>query len=286
MNKNCHQRLLAGLGFAALAAFVPAAWAQVAPNLGSLSVRGIAASTFTNGGGTSITNGGLCFTTGTGLATVTVTGGTTDTPCPPAAVTDQNSALATIMTGQPSCTVLPVGIPLEQVSIGGGPQGQFTPGCYTSVGALNISAGGIVTLTGNGVFVFRSTGGAINTGATSIVQVQGGACAGNVFFGAIGLTTLGAASTFVGNIVDAAGVTVGGGTSVLGRLLSPSGTITTDANGITVPAACAAIPPGPVPVPGAPNPTPTMSEWAMIFMALLMAMVAFVTLRKKGLAGK
>src|SRR5688500_7588340 len=116
MNTNRYRHLLASLGLSALLGFVPAASAQVAPNLGSLSVRGIAASTFTNGGATSITNGGLCFTTGTGRGTVTVTGGTTDTPCPPAAVTDQNSALATIMTGQPTCTTLPVGVPLEQVS--------------------------------------------------------------------------------------------------------------------------------------------------------------------------
>jgi len=272
VNTNHYRHLLAGLGLVALSGFVPAASAQVAPSLGSLSTYGIASSTFTNTSAGTTVVGDVCFTTGPAVpATVSGTTG----PCPASAGTDQSGALA-IINGQ-TCTALPAGN-LDAVVIGANPPGVIPPGCYFRAGSIDITASGIVTLSGNGVYIFRSTGGAVTTGANSQVVLAGGACAGNVFWAPVGATTLGATSSFVGNILDAAGITIGLNAALAGRALAFGGTVTTNASSITVPAACAAPPP---PGPSTQQQVPTLSEWAMIFLALLLAMVAFVTLRKR-----
>jgi hypothetical protein len=217
--------------------------AQVAPSLGSLSTYGIASSTYTNTApGTTVT-GDVCFTTGP-VVPATATGATG--PCPASAGTDQSGALA-ILNSQ-ACTPLPAG-PLEAVVIGTNPPGVIPPGCYFRAGAIDITANGVVTLSGNGVYIFRSTGGAVTTGANSNVVLAGGACAGNVFWAPVGATSLGATSRFVGNILDAAGITIGLGANVNGRALAFGGTVTTDAATINVPLACAA--------PGSPTTTLT-----------------------------
>lgn len=239
MSTNRYRRLLACLGLGALSGFMPAASAQVAPSLGSLDTYGIASSTFTNTTAGTTVVGDVCFTTGPAMA-ATVSG--TTGPCPASAGTDQSGALGIINTQ--TCTALPAG-PLEAVSIGGGPPGVIPPGCYERAGAIDITANGIVTLSGDGVYIFRSTGGAVTTGANSQVLLAGGACAGNVFWAPVGATTLGADSTLVGSILDAAGITLGLRAALLGRALAFGGTVTTDASSITVPPACPAPPPPP-----------------------------------------
>jgi hypothetical protein len=231
--------LLASLGIAALLLGSGPAAAQVAPSLGSESTFGIVSSTFTNTAAGTTINGDVCFTTGPAFpATVSGTTGA----CPAAAGTDQLAALA-ILNGQP-CATLPAG-PLEAVVIGANPPGTIPPGCYTSTGAINVTANGIVTLNGNGVYIFRSSGGAVTAGANSSFVLAGGACADNVFWAPAGAATLGANSAFVGNILDAAGVTIGLNASLQGRALAFGGTVTTSSSTITVPAACAAPPPTP-----------------------------------------
>ena len=232
--RTMHIRVAAAAGLATLLSAGLPALAQVAPSLGSLGSFGIASSTFTNTAAGTTVNGDVCFTTGPAFPAV-VTG--TTGPCPAAAGTDQSGALA-IINGQ-ACTALPAG-PLEAVIIGTNPPGVIPPGCYFRAGAIDITANGIVTLNGNGVYIFRSTGGAITTGANSTVNLAGGACAGNVFWAATGATSLGATSRFAGNVLDAAGVTLGLGAILNGRALAFGGTVTTNAASITVPAACAA----------------------------------------------
>jgi hypothetical protein len=258
--------LVAIAGFPSFLLVSAPALAQVAPSLASEAPFAIVSSTYTNTVAGTTINGNVCFTTGPAVAPVVV--GTVG-PCPGAAVGDQNAATATL-TGQ-ACTT--IAGPLEGVIIGANPPGTFPPGCYTSVGALGITANGIVTLNGNGVFVFRSTGGAITTGANSNIVLAGGACAGNVFWTAVGATTLGGASTFVGSILDAAGVTFGLGANLSGRALASGGTVTTNgANTISVPAACAAI--------ATTGAVPTLSEWAMVMLAALLAIVGFAAMRR------
>jgi hypothetical protein len=223
--------ILAGAGFAAVL------YGATAPtnDLGSEKPYGIVSSTYSNtAGGTTVT-GGVCFTTGPDVAP-TVSG--SYGACPAAAGTDQSAALAELNHVSQDCTVLGAG-PLEGISINGGAAGTFPPGCYERAAALDISVNGIVTLNGAGVYIFKSTGGALTTGANSQIVLTG-ACANNVFWAPVGLTTLGATSTFIGNVLDAAGVTLGLNATMTGRALAFGGTVTTNGNTITVPADCPA----------------------------------------------
>jgi hypothetical protein len=133
-----------------------------------------------------------------------------------------------------------------------------------------------VTLNGAGVYIFR-LGGALNTDGNYLVNLAGGACASDVFWAPVGATTLGANAalsltpTFVGNIVDAAGITIGRFANLTARALAFGGTVTTDANTISVPA-CA-------PFVGAA--IPTLSEWAMGMLGALLAIAAFAAMRRR-----
>jgi Ice-binding-like/IPTL-CTERM motif len=259
----------ARLGLVAFLLVAAPALAAVAPVFTTDGPFAIVSDTYTNTvAGTTIT-GNICFTTGPAVAPV-VSG--TSGPCPAGTGADQVSATATL-TSQACVTIAG---PMEAVIIGANPPGTFPPGCYTSVGALNISVNGIVTLNGNGVYVFRSTGGAITTGANSSIVLAGGACADSVFWTAVGLTTLGGASSFVGSILDAAGITMGLASTLNGRALAFGGTVTTNGgNTIGVPAACV------VAAGGGGAGIPTLSEWAKVLLAALLAIAGFAAMRKR-----
>lgn len=272
---------LAGLGFVAHLIISAPALAATAPPLGSTSTYGIVSTTFTNSNTApqTIINGtasqpAVCYTTAPVTPPLAITG-TTIVPCPPATGVDQGLALANL-NGQ-ACVSLGAGaITLDSVIIGANPPGVIPPGCYSSGGAMNVTATTTVTLNGAGVYVFRP-GGALTTGANSGVILAGGACASDVFWAPVGATTLGANAalsptpTFVGNILDAAGISIGRFANVTGRALAFGGTVTTDANTISV-STCA---------PFGSLPVPTLSEWAMILLAGLLAFVGFVALRRQ-----
>jgi hypothetical protein len=272
--------LLASAGFVALLLLVQsnAGLAATAPNLGSTTTYGVVSSTFTNSNTApqTIINGtalqpAVCYTTAPVTPPLTITG-TTVTPCPPATGVDQGSASANLL-GQP-CTSLGAGAVALDTVIIGGPPGTIPPGCYSSGGAMNVTLSTTVTLNGPGVYIFRP-GGALNTGANSSVILAGGACASDVFWAPVGATTLGANAalsptpTFVGNILDAAGITIGHFANLTGRALAFGGTVTTDANTITVPT-CA----------GFVSVIPTLSEWAMVMLAALLAIAGFAAIRR------
>ncbi len=260
--------------FVALVGVSPAA-AQVAPNLNSETPFGVVSSTFTNSNTATqtIVNGNVCFTTPPATTPVTITGSTT-TPCDPANGVDQGNSLAFI-NGQ-ACTSLGVGaVALDGVIVGGNPPGTFPPGCYSSGGAMNITLSSTVTLSGAGVYIFRP-GGALTTGANSIVTPTNGACAGNVFWAPIGATTLGANAsaslvtpTFIGTILDAAGISLGHFANLGGRALAFGGTVTTDANTITPPSACAG------------GSVPALPPFFLIGLSLLLALGGAVAMRSR-----
>ena len=270
---------LNSLGLVALLALAPGtALAATAPPLGSTSTYGVVSQTFTNSNTApqTIINGDVCYTTPPVTPPLVITGATV-VPCPPATGVDQGLALANL-NGQ-VCTFLGAGaITLDSVIIGANPPGTIPPGCYSSGGAMNVTATTTVTLSGAGVYVFRP-GGALTTGANSRVVLAGGACASDVFWAPVAATTLGANAalsptpTFVGNILDAAGVSIGHFANLTGRALAFGGTVTTDAATITVPT-CA-------PFGGGPLNIPTLSEWAMLMLAGLLAFAGFAALRRQ-----
>jgi uncharacterized repeat protein (TIGR01451 family) len=211
--------------------------AQVAPDLGSTSTFGIVSSTWSDEtGGTAIT-GDVCYTTPpAALGSITISGAT-ETPCDDVKGTDQGSARAEL--DAQSCTSLGVGaVELNATSIGGGPPGVFPPGCYSSGGAMNITANTTVTLSGAGVYIFRP-GGAFNQAADSDVVATGGACESDVFWTPTGATTIGANANIIGNIfrgtADGLSITFGDSSSLVGRALAFGSTVTTANTSISVP---------------------------------------------------
>ncbi len=256
-----------------------AALAATAPALGTTSGFGIVSSTFSNSntGLQTAINGSVCYTTPPVTAPVTITGATV-TPCN-TQIGDQGTALANLDSQLGTCLSLGTAVDLSLIAIGGGTPGVIPPGCYSSSGAMSI--GSTVTLNGAGVYIFRPGAGvsaaALNTAADSTV-VLAGACAGNVFWAPTGATTLGANSTFAGTIIDAAGITIGSLATLTGRALAAGGTVTTDANTITVPGACGG---GGSGGGNGVSPVPTLSEWAMMALAGLLALAGFAAMRKR-----
>lgn len=222
---------------AALLLLTAPALSQTAPDLGSTSSFAIVSETFSNTTAGTAIDGDVCFTTGPAVdPTVT---GVVQTPCPAQTGTDQTAARAEL--DAQSCTSIGAAVALDAISIGGGPPGEFPPGCYSSTGAMSITTGESITLSGDGVYIFRPDG-ALDAGANSSVVTADGACTDNVFWTPTGGTTIGANAAFVGTVFrgTAAGlsITLGDSASLEGRALAFGSTVTTANNAIAVPNAC------------------------------------------------
>ena len=209
-------------------------YAATTPSLGQAESFGILSSTYTNTvAGTTIT-GDLGYTTGPAMAP-TLVGSIFSPPSSKysTAGTDQSSA-KTNLDGQACTHTFPGGAIDLATDTSHGTLGVYTPGvyCTAAASAASIGAGGI-TLSGSGTYIFRITG-ALTTVANSVVTLSG-ASACDVFWTPAGATTLGANSTFKGTDIDASGITIGSTVNWTGRALSYGGTVSTDADTITVP---------------------------------------------------
>jgi len=248
MNQRCRV-LLAGLGTAFLLVSAPAL-AVTGPDLLTSGTYAVLSNTYTNTAAGTTINGNLGYTTPP--AAVPVVTGTTDiaNAAYNQAGIDQGTALVKL-NSQIDCISLGAGgVALDSINLGAGP-GVFVPGCYTSGGAMNITVSTTVTLVGAGVYIFRPAGGLI-TGANSKVVATGGACESDVFWTPTGATTLGANAavspkpTFIGTIIDDAGIAIGAFANLTGRALAFGGTVSTDGNTITVPTCPAFVTPAPI----------------------------------------
>ncbi|MDZ7831480.1 MAG: IPTL-CTERM sorting domain-containing protein [Desulfobacterales bacterium] len=232
LNRKIRWIILLSLGVAVFLYGSSQVMAADAPDLGTAGTFGVLADTYTNTVAGTIIDGDLGYTTGPAV-TPTVNGTThVANATYQQAGLDQAAALADL-NGQ-VCTSLGAGaVDLDAIDIGNGP-GVFTPGCYSSGGAMNITVNQAVTLSGPGVYIFKP-GGALNTGADTQIVLEGDICEYDVFWAPAEATTIGANTEFVGNILDPAGITIGENANLLGRALAFGGTVTTDTNLITVP---------------------------------------------------
>jgi len=228
---------IVGIAGVALLLLAAPALSQTAPDLGTTSPFAIVSETFTNTTPGTVVDGDVCFTTGPVVAPVV--NGSVQTPCPAQTGIDQDAARADLVA-QP-CTSIGAAVALDTISIGANPPGEFPPGCYSSTGAMSITTGATLTLSGEGVYIFRP-GGALDPGANSSVITADGACSDNVFWAPEGGTTIGANAAFVGTVFrgTAAGlsITLGDSASLEGRALAFGSTVTTDNNLIAVPDQC------------------------------------------------
>jgi hypothetical protein len=256
-------RLIVLVCFAALH---PAAWAQVAPTLGtakSFAVFGAAAVTNT---GSSTVHGDLGLSPN-GPTSIT---GISGIPTP-----GQVIAPGTIHAAD--AVSLQARNDLNAAYVSLGTQGSTQDLTGVDLGGLTKTAGvydftssaqltGTLTLSGtaNSVFIFR-IGSTLTTASASSVKLIGGAQACNVFWRVGSSATLGTATQFIGNILADTSITLTTGANVNGRVLAGavtnSGAVTLDTNNIFF-SSCAtgSTNPDTGPIPGAgPGPTGTPS---------------------------
>jgi hypothetical protein len=203
------------------------AFAATTPSLGAVAGYGVLSSTYTNTSASTI-NGSVGFTTGPAV-TPSGTHASFGSAAPyGTAGTDQGSLLNALNVQPCTFTFAPGAVDLS-TDITHGAVAVYAPGVYCSSGAMNI--GSSLTLSGSGTYIFRPVG-ALNTAAGITVSASG-ASACDVFWTPTGASTLGANTTFFGNIIDAAGITVGANTNWTGSALAFGGTVTTDTSTIT-----------------------------------------------------
>jgi Ice-binding-like/IPTL-CTERM motif len=157
----------------------------------------------------------------------------------------------------------------------------LTPGVYNA-GAANLT--GTLTLNGPGLYVFQTTSLTTASGpGASIVSLINGATPCDVWWQVGSSAAIGTFSAVQGNILALTSITIATSASLQGRALARNGTVTLDTNAIT---ACSGgtapgfVVPPPAAIPPITN-IPTLSEWAMVMLAALLAIAGVAAMRRQ-----
>ena len=212
-----------------------AAQAQVAPSLGAAeSFAVLGASTVTNTGPTIVT-GNLGVSPGTavtGFPPGTVVGGSIHAADAVALQAQSDTTTAYNNLAGQACNTT-YGVPTD---IGGL---TLTPGVYCFLSSAQLT--GALTLDAQGnpnavwVFEIAST---LTTASNSSVVLINGAQNCNVFWQVGSSATIGTGTTFIGNILALASISLTTNATVSGRALAQNGAVTMDSNAVTI-SACA-----------------------------------------------
>jgi len=167
-----------------------------------------------------------------------------------------------------------------------GTVGVLTPGVYCFNSSAQLTGALILDAQGNpnAAFVFR-TGSTLTTAAASSVSVINGGSACGVSWRVGSSATLGTTTALLGNIVALTSITGNTGSSISGRALARNGAVTLSGD---VNNTCAAYPGTGIPAGGGGGGgsggvgIPTLSEWALILLAALLAMGGYLALRRTG----
>ena len=210
-----------------------ATFAATTPSLGVANTFGVLSSTFTVVTSTTV-NGDVGYTVAGAPTTPPTVNGTIypEDATWTNAGTAQGTALTNLNNQTCTYTFPDTAINLSTDTTHG-TVGVYTPGvyCTRATRAASIGTAGI-TLTGSGTFIFIING-AFTSAPGAVVTLANGASSCDVFWAPTAATTLGANNTFVGTIIDDAGITVGANTTWTGRALAYGGTVTTDTDTIT-----------------------------------------------------
>lgn len=215
-----------------------AALASTAPGLGTASSYAILAGTpsITNTG-PSVVSGSVGIHPGssvigfTGAPLGTVTNGTIQAATPAALTAKSDLTAAYGAAASSPCNFNKTG-----QNLGGK---TLTPGTYCLTTAPTLT--GVLTLSGNGVFIFQ-LGSTLVTATGSSVVLANGAQPCNVFWQVSSSATINTTTSFVGTVMALTSITVSSGAVIQGRLLARNGTVTLDSDRITAPTSCTAIP--------------------------------------------
>lgn len=246
--------LLLSVASPSMSVFARPLGAATDPGLGAASSYSIIAQTaITNvptstiSGNVGLNNAGTFYA---GLTSLEVGGTIYDTNgtgpseglLPPAVQADLLAAFTTNIPGQPlTANIGPVLDGLTLVS-----------GVY-DIGAGELN-GGVLTLNGPGVYIFRSTSTTVSTGSINLIN---GARACDVFWRVETAATING-SSFIGTILAGAGIHFGANVTLDGRALAVGGDVTMISDVITGPS-CAVAPAVPTEVPVEDNTTTKVS---------------------------
>jgi len=253
----------------ALTAYAGTVGENSIPALGNFAVLGN--STVTNTGSTTINgNLGVCSTPGT----TTCTGANAITGFPPglASGIDAGNATAFQALLAANSTFNFLSAQSLGASLLSGTIGNLTlsPGIYVFSSTADLT--GTLTLNGgsDAPFIFL-VGSSLTTASSSSIVLTGGAEAGDIFWavgtGGSGSATLGSSSTFIGNLIAQASVTMNNSAKVCGSVTALTGAVTMDTNTING-TNCGALDEGGE-SGGGTSPTPEPSTFLLLATGLL-----------------
>jgi len=204
---------------------------QTPVDLGSATTFGVlAGSTVVSTGATTV-NGDLGVSPGTTLTGTPTVNGTTY-------LGDATAAEAQIDLTAAYDDV--AGRTLGAITVTGDLGGQtLSPGLYTSTSSLEISSGNLILDAHgdtNAVFIFQIDASLTTTSGIQVI-LTGGAQPSNIFWQVGDSATLGTNTVFEGTILADQSITLMNGATLDGRALAVNGTVTLDANTITIPIA-------------------------------------------------
>lgn len=233
------------------------------------------ASNFAVLGGSTVTNTGPTVVTGD----VGVSPGTSITGFPPGLVigaihrADSAALIAQndLTTAYNDAAGRPCGTTLTGLDLGS--VGTLGPGVYCFSTSAQLT--GTLPLSGAGVYIFK-IGSTLTTASGSSITLANGAAACGVWWQVGSSATVGTTTSFVGNVLALASITLNTGANVDGRVLARTGAVTLDSNNVT---ACSGGPSPPVPAPILAN-VPTLEPSALALLAAALAAVAFLVLRR------
>ena len=243
------RRLMLGISLSILVVGVNSmvALASTAPGLGTAASYAILAGTpnVTNTGAT-VVSGSLGISPAaavTGFPPGTVVNGTIQAGTAAAGVAKNDLTAAYGVAASSPCNFNKTG-----VNLGGG--STLTPGTYCQTTAPTLT--GVLTLSGNGVFIFQ-IGSTLVTAPGASVVLTNGAQPCNVFWQVSSSATLDTTTNFVGTIMALTSISLNNGVILQGRALARNGAVTLINDQITAPTSCNAV------TVAGPTPAPTVS---------------------------
>jgi type VI secretion system secreted protein VgrG len=201
------------------------------PNLGAAASYAIVSYSGVTNVASSVITGAIAsypIGTVTGFPPASLTG------CPALATPAAEQAQIDLLSTYSYCESAPYTEDLTGIDLAGK---TLTPGVYKFASTAGISAAGVLTFNGAGIYIFQ-VGSAITTGAGIKMVLKNGATAGCIFWQVGSSVTHGASSTFLGNILAYASVTFGASVTYKGSIYAQTGDVTLIADTITIQPSC------------------------------------------------
>jgi len=246
------RRLMLGISFSILVVGVNSmvALASTAPGLGTAATYAVLGGTTVTNTGNTVLTGDLGVSPGTACTgfPAPCTGGGPGTVS--GAIHAGDAAALQAQTDLTAAYGVAASSPCNSTSLAPWGGQTLTPGTYCQTTSPTIS--GTLTLSGNGVFIFKS-GSTLVTAPGATVAFINGAQPCNVFWQVSSSATLDTTTSFIGTIMALTSITVNNGATIQGRLLARNGQVSLINDRITAPTSCNAV------TVAGPTPAPTVS---------------------------